>query len=101
MSSNNPSDVMDQMVGLRLQRAQIDQQIEKLKPAFHQACTALDVPQLRHKHALISRKLTPGQWQYSDAIQDKEKQLKRLKQQFQETHEPVSGREVRWAIKLA
>ena len=101
MNSNNPSDVIDQMVELRLQRALLDRQIEELKPAFHQACTALDISQLRHENALISRKLTPGRWQYSDAIQDKEKQLKRLKQQFQETHEPVSGREVRWTIKLA
>ena len=68
MNSNNPSDVIDQMVELRLQRAQIDQQIEALKPTFHQACAALDASQLRHENVLISRKLTPGRWQYSDAI---------------------------------
>lgn len=101
MNSNQPNDVIDQMVELRLQRTQLDQRIEALKPAFHQACTELDVSQFRHDNALISRKLTPGRWQYSDSIQEKEKQLKRLKRQFQETHEPVSGREISWAIKLA
>ena len=38
MNSNQPNDVIDQMVELRLQRTQLDQRIEALKPAFHQAC---------------------------------------------------------------
>ena len=40
MNSNQPNDVIDQMVELRLQHTQLNQRIEALKPAFHQACTA-------------------------------------------------------------
>lgn len=57
--SLSPNDVIDQMISLRLQRAKIDHQIDTLKTTFFEACAALDISQLRHEQALVSRKLTP------------------------------------------
>jgi hypothetical protein len=96
-----PSDVIDQMVALRQQLAQLESQIEALKPAFFDACTAQEASQFQHQQALIFRRLTPGKWDYPNDIIDQERRLKQLKQQFQQTHEPVGGREVIWSIKLA
>ena len=96
----SPNDAINQMVSLRLQRAELDNQIETLKPTFLEACAALDISQLRHEQALISRKLTPGQWDYPDNIIEGEQQLKQLKQQFRKTHEPTTGREISWSIRL-
>lgn len=97
LSSDN---AINQMVSLRLQRAELDHQINTLKPEFLEACAALDVSQLKHQQALISRRLTPGKWDYPDHILEHEKQLKQLKQQFQDTHEPATGREISWSIRL-
>lgn len=97
---SSPNDAIDQMISLRLQRAELDRQIDTLKPKFLEACADLNISQLRHEQALISRRLAPGKWDYPSHILEHEKQLKRLKQQFQETHEPAAGREVSWAIKL-
>ena len=55
-----PSDVMDQMVTLRRQLAQLEAQIEDLKPAFFDACAAQEVCQFQHQQALILRRLTLG-----------------------------------------
>lgn len=96
----NSNQVIDQIIALRLQCAELEQQIENLKPAFFKACAAQAASQFRHNQALISRRLTPGKWDYPSDIVTQEKQLKQLKQQFQQTHEPVSGREITWAIKL-
>lgn len=96
----SPNDTINQMVSLRLQRAELDNQIETLKPTFLEAYAALDISQLRHEQALISRKLTPGQWDYPDNIIEGEQQLKRLKQQFREAHELTAGREISWSIRL-
>jgi len=98
--SLSPNDAINQMIALRLQRAEIDHQIETLKPTFFEACAALDISQLRHEQALVLRKLTPGQWDYPSPILEQEQQLKQLKQQFRETHEPTTGRELSWSIRL-
>lgn len=97
----SPHDVIDQMVALRLQRAELNNQIEALQPSFIEACTALDISQLEHEQALIFRKLTPGKWDYPEHIQEHEQKLKKLKQQFRKTHEPTTGREVGWVIRLS
>ena len=97
----SPHDVINQMVALRRQRAELDSQIETLQPSFMEACAALEISQLEHEQALIFRKLTPGQWDYPAHIQEREQQLKKLKQQFRKTHEPTTGREISWAIKLS
>ena len=99
--ATSPDDIINQMVALRLQRAELDDQIEMLQPAFIEACAALDISQLEHEQALIYRKLTRGQWEYPNHIQESEQQLKRLKQQFRDTHEPTTGREISWIIKLS
>jgi hypothetical protein len=96
----SPSEAIDQMVSLRLQRAELDRQIDTLKPQFLEACADLNISQLRHEQALISRRLAPGKWDYPSHILEHEKQLKHLKQQFQETHEPAAGQEISWSIKL-
>jgi len=95
------NEVINQMVALRLQRAELDNQIETLQPSFLKACAALDISQLEHEQALIFRKLTPGRWDYPDHIQEREQQLKQLKQQFRDTHEPTTGREISWIIRLS
>ena len=101
MKTADHNDIINQMVALRLQRAELNGQIETLQPAFLEACAALDISQLEHEQALIFRKLTRGQWDYPDHIQEQEQQLKQIKQQFRDTHEPTTGRELSWAIKLS
>ena len=53
-----------------------------------------------HGQAVISRRLTPGKWDYPNHVVEQEEELKKTKRQFQETHEPTAGREVIWSIKL-
>lgn len=96
----NPADIIDQMVALRLQQAQLNHQINTLKPLFFEACATQESSRFERKQAVISRRLTPGQWDYPDHVVEQEEALKRLKRQFQETHEPTAGREVIWSIKL-
>ena len=96
----NPIDAINTMVDLRVQIAELEQQIKALQPAFKAACVSLQTDKITLERALISRRLTPGQWAYSHHILEQEDELKRLKRQFQQTHEPISGREVTWSIKL-
>ena len=96
----NPIDAINAMVDLRVQIAELEQQIKALQPAFKAACVSLNTDKITLERAIITRRLTPGQWAYSDNILEQEDELKRLKRQFQQTHEPLSGREVTWAIKL-
>lgn len=99
-TTSEPSEIIDQMIALRIQLGQLESQIEALRPAFFQACAAQEISQFQHEQALISRRLTPGKWDYPNDILEQERQLKQLKQQFQQTHEPVAGREIIWSIKL-
>ena len=96
----NPGEIINTMIELRIQLAELEQQIQALKPAFSEACLALNTNNIELEHAIITRKLTPGQWAYSADILEQENWLKQLKNQFKQTHEPISGREVSWAIKL-
>jgi hypothetical protein len=60
----SPNEVINLMVSLRLQRAELDDQIETLQPSFIEACAALGISQLELEQALIFRQLTRGQWDY-------------------------------------
>ena len=95
------NDIIDQMVALRLQQAKLNHQINTLKPQFFEACAAQEASRFEHKQAVISRRLTPGKWDYPNHVVEQEEELKKIKRQFQETHEPTAGREVIWSIKLA
>lgn len=97
----SPDDIIDQMVSLRIQQAKLNHRINTLKPQFFEACAAQQTSQFEREQAIISRRLTPGKWDYPDQVVEQEEQLKKLKRQFQETHEPTAGREVIWSIKLA
>ena len=88
------------MIELRIQLVQLEQQIQALQPAFFAACLAHDTDKITHDRALITRRLTPGQWAYASNVLEQEALFKHLKQQFQQAHEPTGGREVIWAIKL-
>lgn len=96
----NPIDVIEAMIDLRIQFEQIEQQIDTLKPSFYAACATLDAEKIERDRALISRRLTPGQWAYSPDVLEQDILFKQLKQQFQKKHEPTGGREVIWAVKL-
>jgi hypothetical protein len=96
----NPLDVVNAMIHLRTQVAELEQQIQTLQPTFVAACFAINMEKISLEHAIISRRLTPGQWAYSPNIIEQKDLLKHLKQQFHQTHEPISGREIMWAIKL-
>jgi hypothetical protein len=99
-TTRNALAIIDEMVALRMQLAAIASQIESLKPAFFDACAALDTTPIKLDSAVISRKLTFGQWDYPNDILEKEQRLKQLKQQFQTTHEPTGGRQISWSIRL-
>jgi len=96
----NPLEVIETMIDLRIQVAQLEQQIKSLQPAFFAACAALNTEKITHDRALITRRLTPGQWAYAPDVLEQEALSRHLKQQFQQAHEPTVGREVIWAIKL-
>jgi hypothetical protein len=96
----DPLDVINMMIDLRAQLAELEQQVQTLQPAFYAACVALNTDKMELERAIISRRLSPGKWNYSDDIVEQEELLSRLKKQFQQNHEPISGREVIWAVKL-
>jgi hypothetical protein len=95
-----PNQAIERMIDLRIQQANLEQQIQALKPAFFKACSQQDTDQIENSRAFIFCKLTPGKWNYSTNIINQEHKLKQLKKDFQEKHEPNTGREVFWAIKL-
>lgn len=96
----NPIKIIDAMIDLRIQLSELEQQIQSLQPAFFAACHCLNTDKIALERAVISRKLTPGQWTYSPHIGEQESLLKQLKREFQQLHEPTSGRDVTWTIKL-
>lgn len=96
----NPVEIIDAMIDLRIQLSHLEQQIQSLQPSFKAACLALNTDKISLERAIITRKLTPGQWTYSPQIGEQEAWLKQLKREFQQLHEPTSGRDVTWAIRL-
>lgn len=96
----NPIDIINAMLDLRIQMYELEQQIQSLQPTFFVACASLNTDKITFDRAIISRRLTPGQWTYSPDIDEQTNLLKQLKQQFQQSHEPTSGRDVTWIVKL-
>lgn len=94
------SEVIELMIDLRIQQAELEQQIQTLKPAFFDACAQQNTDRIQNERALIYYKITPGQWNYPEDILQREQQLKQLKQDFRENHEPTAGREASWTLKL-
>lgn len=95
-----PLEIIALMIDLKRQVAELEAHIQALKPAFFAACVALNTEKITLEQALVSRRLTPGQWTYSPDIVQQEDLLKQSKHQFQQEHEPTSGREITWVIKL-
>lgn len=96
-----PSDeAIESMIDLRIQLAQVEQQIQALQPDFFAACLALNSEKISLQRATISRRLSPGRWAYSPTIIEQEDLLKHLKHLFKQSHEPMSGREITWSMKL-
>ena len=96
----DPIEIIETMIDLRIQLSQLEQQIQSLQPAFFAACLALNTEKIALERAIITRRLTPGRWTYSPDIGEQEALLKQLKRQFQQLHEPTSGRDLTWSIKL-
>lgn len=90
------ADVINQMINLRIQLADLEHQINTLKPAFFAACAEQDNNQFELERAIITRRLTPD----PNHITQQEKQLKLLKEEFRQSHEPTTGREIIWSVKL-
>ncbi|KAI9129908.1 hypothetical protein [Acaryochloris sp. CCMEE 5410] len=95
-----PTEVIQQMIDLRIQLAELEDQIEALKPAFFAACATQGDDKFEQEGAIIARRLTPGKWIYPNHITVQERQLKILKEEFRQTHEPTAGREIIWSIKF-
>jgi hypothetical protein len=64
------------------------------------ATTPLNAEKIERSRAVITRRLTPGQWTYSIDILEQDSLLKQLKKQFHQNHEPSGGRELTWMMKL-
>jgi hypothetical protein len=96
----DPLEIINEMIDLRTQLAELEQQVKALQPAFYAACAALKQEKILTERAIISRRLTPGRWAYSPEIVEQEDWLKQLKSQFHQNHEPIKGREVYWLVKL-
>jgi len=95
-----PLDIINAMIDLRAQLAELEQQVKILQPAFYAACIALNTDKIELERAIINRKTSPGKWNYSEDIVEQEALLTCLKKQFQQIHEPISGKETIWAIRL-
>ncbi|WP_088889307.1 hypothetical protein [Leptolyngbya ohadii] len=96
----DPLEIINAMLDLRAQLTELQQQVDALQPTFYAACAALQLEKIATDRATISRRLTPGKWDYSDEIIEQDDLLKQLKSQFQQAHEPIGGREVYWMIKF-
>jgi hypothetical protein len=96
----DPLDIIDRMIELRIQLQKLENQLVSLQPAFFAACLSLNAEKIERTGAVITRRLTPGQWTYSINILEQDCFLKQLKKQFHQDHEPSGGREVTWAMKL-
>jgi hypothetical protein len=97
------SQIIEKMIDLRIQREEVERQILELKPDFHNAChhlTGDQIDRIDTERAFIHFKTTPGKWEYFVAIDNVDRHLKQLKKKFRDIHEPISGREEYWAIKL-
>lgn len=79
----NPVEIIDTMIELRIELQQLENQISALQPSFLAACLSLNIAKIERTRAIITRKLTPGQWTYSIDIVEQEGFLKQLKKQFQ------------------
>jgi len=75
----DPFKIIDDMVDLRIQMAQLEQQIRELQPLFFAACFRLNQAKIDRSRAIISRKLTPAQWTYTAEILDQEVLFKQLR----------------------
>jgi len=96
----SPIEIINATIDLRIQLSKLERQIQAFQPAFFAACVALNTERITLERAVITRKLTPGRWTYSPDILQQENILKLLKRQFQQDHEPTSGRDIIWIIKL-
>ncbi len=99
-SVSSPFDIINEMIDLRIHVFEMEREIQALQPAFFAACLALNTEKIQHQRATITRKLTPAQWTYSSDVLEQEALLKQLKRLFQQNHEPSSGRDMTWVIKL-
>ena len=50
------------MIDLRLQIAQLEQQLKELQPAFFAACLTFNRDTIKLERATIHRRLTRGKW---------------------------------------
>ncbi len=75
----SPIDIIDAMIELKIQLQNIDDQIQALQPTFFAACLSLNTEKIERTRAVITRRLTPGQWTYSIDIVEHESLLKHLK----------------------
>lgn len=93
-------DIIERVIDLRIQKAQLDQELQALKPDFFAACLALGQDTIERERAVIKRRLTQGKWNYDQEILEQQRLIKALKLQFQNDHDPIQGREVVWMVKL-
>ena len=78
----SPTEIIESMIDLRIQSKAIEARIEQLMPAFKAACASFGRDRIELEKAIISKRLTPGQWNYSASILEQEAVLKQLKQQL-------------------
>ena len=88
----NPNDIIEHMIDLRIQIALLQQQAKDLKQDFFAACFALNQDTITLEQATISRKLSPGNWDYPPNITEQDLLIKTLKNQFKQDNEPIAQR---------
>jgi hypothetical protein len=98
-----PSQIIEQMIDLQIQLKEVERQIQKFTPTFHDACHQLtgdQIDRIDTERASIHFKTKAGKWEYDLEIDNVERHLRQLRKEFRDTHEPISGREEYWSIKL-
>ena len=94
------NEIIQQMIQLHIQRKHIHEQIEALNPLFYNACETQNSDRFRLAQATIFRNVSKGSWTYPSYIVEAEERYKQLKKDFEETHEPPSGRNNGWKLRL-
>jgi len=98
--SFDANEIIQQMIQLHIQRKHIKEQIEALNPLFYEACETQNSDRFQLEQASIYRHVSKGYWTYPNDIVEAEERLKQLKEDFKKTHEPSSGRNNGWALRL-
>lgn len=92
-------------VSIKAKIAALEAEYTEMKASLFKACDklvkGLESPRIDTDDAVLVRSSTRGTWKFSAAITKLDNEVKAMKKVYQLKHEPISGREPMWIIKLS